>query len=196
MTSSTHSHKARAIALGALGGVFVMAAALPSQAVEPSPSEVVPGIAPVQVANASASVTKPASQAPLALPVKHYQLSARFNDGGGHWSSGHHTGLDFGDSVGVKVRAAKNGVVVKAGFDGPYGNSIVIKHADGMKTRYGHLSKILVKKGDRVREGQLIGRVGDTGNTTGPHLHFEVIKNGKLVDPEKYLWKGRTIAHV
>ncbi|MFZ1652588.1 MAG: M23 family metallopeptidase [Candidatus Nanopelagicales bacterium] len=93
-------------------------------------------------------------------------------------------------------RATENGVVVKAGFDGPYGNSIVIKHANGLKTRCGHLSKILIKKGEHVSAGQLIGRVGDTGNTTGPHLHFEVIKKGRPVDPEKYLWKGRSVAHL
>lgn len=196
MTPHTHGHRLRAVVFGALGGVFVMAVALPSQAAEPSASELVTGLAPVQAANASTDAPQPISRAPLELPVKHYRLSARFNDGGSNWSSGHHTGLDFGDSIGVKVRAAEDGVVVKAGFDGPYGNSIVIKHANGLKTRCGHLSKILIKKGEHVSAGQLIGRVGDTGNTTGPHLHFEVIKKGKPVDPEKYLWKGRSVAHL
>lgn len=194
MTTSTHRHRARAAVLGVLGGAFVMAAALPSQAVESSPSTTMFEIAPVQLANATTLEPAPVHEAAMALPVKHYHLSARFNDGGGNWSSGHHTGLDFGDAVGVKVRAPQAGIVVKEGFDGPYGNSIVIKHADGLKTRYGHLSRILVTKGEHVTEGQLIGRVGDTGNTTGPHLHFEVIRNGKPVDPEKYLWQGRTIA--
>ncbi len=123
----------------------------------------------------------------MQRPVDTTKTSAKFGQAGSNWSSGHHTGLDFVAPVGAKVYAAQAGKVVEAGTAGAYGNSIVIDHGHGLKTRYAHLSKIDVKVGQKVTVHQLIGLVGATGNVTGPHLHFEVIKKGTPVDPQKYL---------
>lgn len=99
-----------------------------------------------------------------------------------------HSGLDISAPYGSPVKSSMSGIVEKTGYDEDgYGYFIVIKHGNSTKTLYGHLSQILVREGQRVRRGQIIGKVGDTGMTTGPHLHFEVIKNGKKVNPRKYL---------
>jgi hypothetical protein len=94
-----------------------------------------------------------------------------------------HSGMDFKGKYGDEVYAAGTGRVVFAGVAGGYGNLIRIAHADKYMTYYGHLSKIYVKSGQKVRRGTLIGRVGATGRVTGPHLHFEIRKNGKAIDP-------------
>ncbi|MFE0626440.1 M23 family metallopeptidase [Streptomyces sp. NPDC058864] len=106
------------------------------------------------------------------------------------WSSGYHTGVDFVASVGTPVHAAGAGTVVEAGWGGSYGNNIVIRHADGMYTQYGHLSSLGVSVGQTVSAGQRIGLSGATGNVTGPHLHFEARtapSYGSDVDPLAYL---------
>lgn len=89
-----------------------------------------------------------------------------------------HGGLDIGAPSGTAVHASKAGRIVFSGRAGGYGQLVVIQHRFGYKTYYGHLSKILARKGSKVRAGQLIGRVGSTGRATGPHLHYEVRKNG------------------
>jgi LysM repeat protein len=94
-----------------------------------------------------------------------------------------HTGLDFRASFGKTVFAAATGKVVFAGVGGGYGNLIIIHHNKEYNTYYGHLSEILVKVGEKVRRGQLIGKVGSTGHATGPHLHFEIRRNGKAINP-------------
>jgi hypothetical protein len=94
-----------------------------------------------------------------------------------------HKGVDFKAHYGESVFAAANGKVIFAGIAGGYGNLIQIRHAKGYLTFYGHLSKILVRQGENVRRGTLIGKVGATGRVTGPHLHFEVRLNGKAIDP-------------
>jgi murein DD-endopeptidase MepM/ murein hydrolase activator NlpD len=96
---------------------------------------------------------------------------------------GLHPGLDIAAPTGTTVRAALDGKVIRAGAAGTYGNLIVLKHADGSETRYAHLSAISVKVGDTVTAGTHIGAVGTTGHSTGPHLHFEVRRNGRPVDP-------------
>ncbi|MCX8028523.1 MAG: M23 family metallopeptidase [Brevinematales bacterium] len=99
-----------------------------------------------------------------------------------------HSGLDISASYGSPVKASMSGVVEKTGYDEDgYGYYIVIRHQNNMKTLYGHLSKIFVNSGQKVNRGQIIGRVGDTGMTTGPHLHFEVIKNGRRINPKKFI---------
>jgi murein DD-endopeptidase MepM/ murein hydrolase activator NlpD len=98
-----------------------------------------------------------------------------------------HTGIDIGAAYGSPVRAAAAGTVVVAGPVSGYGNAIVVDHGGGLATLYGHLSRFGVHAGSTVAAGQTIGAVGNTGNSTGPHLHFEVRVNGTPVDPMRYL---------
>lgn len=99
----------------------------------------------------------------------------------------HHNGVDLHAKYGDPVYAAANGKIVFTGVSGGYGNLIVVAHGNGYQTYYGHLSKIYAKTGQRVHRGSLIGRVGATGRVTGPHLHFEIRKGGKAVDPLLYI---------
>jgi murein DD-endopeptidase MepM/ murein hydrolase activator NlpD len=147
---------------------------------------------------------------PGAKPVRmtkewHNYLSQRglFWDPLGHWGKinspfsfrtdpltgeiRHHNGVDLKAKYGDPVYAAASGTVIFCGINGGYGNLIQIKHSGDYLTYYGHLSKIYAKEGQRVRRGTLIGRVGATGRVTGPHLHFEIHKNGKAVDPLLYI---------
>ncbi len=96
-----------------------------------------------------------------------------------------HNGLDLAAPTGTPVIAAGDGVIEFAGWNEGYGNLIRMNHGGGLSTRYGHLSKILVKKGEQVRAGQRIGLVGSTGMSTGPHLHFEVRQDNKPMHPAK-----------
>ncbi|MBX7553756.1 M23 family metallopeptidase [Streptomyces sp. NPDC004232] len=127
-------------------------------------------------------------------PVKKYTLSARFMQAGGMWQT-KHSGLDFAVPTGTAVAAAHGGTVVKAGpngaGDGPaYGNAVVIRHGSGAYSQYAHLSRIDVKAGHAVKAGQRIALSGSTGNSTGPHLHFEIRttpNHGSAVDPAAFL---------
>lgn len=106
----------------------------------------------------------------------------------GQRKSGFHHGLDIAAPTGTLIYAAKAGTVTLAGWrSGIYGNTVEIDHGNEEKTVYGHASQILVKKGQRVSQGQAIAKVGGTGNATGPHLHLEIHIGGKVVDPQKYL---------
>ncbi|MFD7713939.1 M23 family metallopeptidase [Streptomyces sp. NPDC059785] len=134
-------------------------------------------------------------------PVKKYTLSATFNQAGGMWAH-KHSGQDFAVPTGTEVVAAHGGTVVKAGGngagDGPaYGNAIVIKHANGTYSQYAHLSRIDVKVGQVVTTGQHIALSGSTGNSSGPHLHFEIRTTpnyGSAIDPVAFLKsKGVTV---
>ena len=97
-----------------------------------------------------------------------------------------HNGMDIASNMGTTVYAADGGRVVLAEWYGGYGNCIMIEHGNGYKTLYGHLSVISVKNGQTVNQGEAIGQVGSTGNSTGPHLHFEVYLNGGRIDPEQF----------
>jgi len=101
-----------------------------------------------------------------------------------------HEGMDFTARTGTKIHSTGDGVVekVKSSRRG-YGNQIIINHGFGYKTRYAHLSKHLVKVGQKVKRGQVIGLVGTTGQSTGPHLHYEVIKNNKPIDPINFYFE-------
>lgn len=98
-----------------------------------------------------------------------------------------HYGIDIASKTGTPIYAADGGKVVYAGYKGNYGYLVEIDHGNGFKTRYAHCSKILVKVGDKVYKGQHIANVGNTGRSTGPHLHFEVLKNGKNQNPANYV---------
>ena len=98
-----------------------------------------------------------------------------------------HAGMDIDGERGDLVAAPANGIVVKSGWQGGYGNLIEIDHGNGLTTRYGHLSKIDVQNGDTVNRGQIIGYVGSTGRSTGPHLHYELRLNDKAINPRRFL---------
>lgn len=100
---------------------------------------------------------------------------------------GSHTGMDIGSRSGTPVASAESGTVIYAGWKGGYGKCIEVSHGEGVITRYAHLSAINTSKGQKVSRGQLIGRVGSTGNSTGPHLHFEVMVNDSFKNPSQYL---------
>lgn len=97
-----------------------------------------------------------------------------------------HTGVDLPEPAGTPVRSMAAGVVVRAGYAGGYGNMVEVDHGGGVRTRYGHLSEIDVSAGANVASGSVIGAVGSTGRSTGPHLHFEVRINGVPIDPTGY----------
>ena len=97
-----------------------------------------------------------------------------------------HTGIDIGCSAGKDIVAAASGKVIMSQWYGGYGNCVMIDHGGGIVTLYGHASKLLVSKGQVVKQGQVIALVGSTGRSTGPHLHFEVRKNGQYIDPMSY----------
>jgi murein DD-endopeptidase MepM/ murein hydrolase activator NlpD len=98
-----------------------------------------------------------------------------------------HSGLDISSSRGTPVLATADGAVQLAAFNGAYGMSIEVDHGYGIATRYGHLSRYRARVGDKVKRGDVIGYVGSTGRTTGPHLHYEILLNGKPTDPEKFV---------
>ncbi|MEV5356813.1 M23 family metallopeptidase [Streptomyces sp. NPDC086081] len=147
-------------------------------------------------AKKAAAVKKAAKKAKPSWvdPVKKYKLSASFAQNGGMWQSTH-SGQDYAVPSGTRVVAAHGGTVVKAGGngagDGPaYGNAVVIKHGNGTYSQYAHLSQVKVRIGQVVKTGQEIARSGNTGNSSGPHLHFEIRTTpnyGSAVDPVKFL---------
>ncbi|MBP5251231.1 MAG: M23 family metallopeptidase [Treponema sp.] len=97
---------------------------------------------------------------------------------------GNHTGIDLACATGNQIYPAMSGKVLSTGFNNVYGNYVIVQHIDGYQTLYAHMSRILCKKGDSVSQNTVIGKVGSTGMSTGPHLHFSVYKHGKLVNPE------------
>jgi murein DD-endopeptidase MepM/ murein hydrolase activator NlpD len=98
-----------------------------------------------------------------------------------------HAGMDIDGDRGDVIAVPANGIVTKAGWEGGYGNMIEIDHGNGLTTRYGHLSRIGVQPGDTVQRGQLIGLIGSTGRSTGPHLHYELRLNDKPINPRRFL---------
>jgi murein DD-endopeptidase MepM/ murein hydrolase activator NlpD len=124
---------------------------------------------------------------PWVLPVEGYHLTGRFGDSSGLWSSTH-TGLDFAAPEGAPIHSIGPGVVTKAASDGSFGNKTVIRLDDGTVLWYCHQSEFGVEVGQRLAPGDLVGYVGSTGNTTGPHLHLEVHPHGgDPIDPEAWL---------
>lgn len=122
----------------------------------------------------------------LMLPLTTYRYTSGFKYRGDHW----HKGVDLATDVGSAVYAADNGKVIVAEWSDSYGNYIILDHGNGIKTLYAHNSALLVQVGDVVAKGTRIAMSGNTGNSTGPHLHFEVHINGIAVNPELYLTFG------
>jgi murein DD-endopeptidase MepM/ murein hydrolase activator NlpD len=175
--------KAKAAARAAARAAAAAKAASLRAAHQPAPATA-PAAAPTPAASSAAADsgwTKPVGDAAIGTP---------YHQAGSNWSSGYHTGVDFLVDSGTPVHSVAAGTVVSAGPDGAYGNDVIIRHADGMYTLYGHLTQPLVSAGQTVTEGQEIGISGATGNVTGPHLHFEVRTTpdyGSDVDPVAYL---------
>ncbi|MFF3059221.1 peptidoglycan DD-metalloendopeptidase family protein [Streptomyces sp. NPDC057909] len=163
-----------------LGG---SAAATGATQAAPAPSK-----APVAPKPAAPSAAQSSSSGYVApVPGKH---TTNYRASGANWSSGSHTGIDFPVATGTSVKAITSGTVVTAGWGGAYGNEVVVKHADGHYSQYGHLSALSVSVGRTVSAGQQIGLSGATGNVTGPHLHFEVRTGpayGSDIDPVAFL---------
>ena len=182
-SSRTAQLRTRAAVLAAgLGASVVLGAGVAAAA---------PSAAPTAVTATTAAAKKAAG---WVTPVKGYTKTASFAQNGARWQSTH-SGQDFAVPSGTKVVAAHGGTVVKAGGngagDGPaYGNAIVIKHGNGQYSQYAHLSKINVKVGQIVATGQKIALSGNTGNSSGPHLHFEIRTTpnyGTAIDPVAFL---------
>ncbi|MER5714545.1 M23 family metallopeptidase [Streptomyces sp. NPDC002132] len=181
-----------AVGAAALGASVVLGSGVASAA-QPAAAK------PAAVAKPAAAAAK--KSASWIDPVAKYRLSASFAQAGGMWAH-KHSGQDFAVPTGTKVMAAHGGIVVKAGGngagDGPaYGNAIVIKHANGVYSQYAHLSRVDVNVGQVVKTGQRIALSGNTGNSSGPHLHFEIRTTpnyGSAIDPVKFLRaKGVTV---
>lgn len=186
-SSRTSTFRTRAAVLAAgLGASVVLGA---GGAVAAEMTSATGASTAVQAQNAA---TKAAAS--WVSPVKKYTKSASYAQAGGMWQSTH-SGQDFAVPSGTDVVAAHGGTVVKAGGngagDGPaYGNAVVIKHGNGTYSQYAHLSRVDVKVGQVVKTGQHIARSGNTGNSSGPHLHFEIRKTanyGSAVDPVAFL---------
>lgn len=129
--------------------------------------------------------TKNVNNFVLKKPVKGGITTSGFGDTISRTAS--HNGHDWAVNIGTKVRAATEGVVELAYFSESYGYNILINHNNGFKTRYAHLSEVKVSKGEKVEQSQVIALSGSTGFSTGPHLHFEVVKDGKRVNPIEYV---------
>jgi murein DD-endopeptidase MepM/ murein hydrolase activator NlpD len=118
------------------------------------------------------------------LPVTGYRLSAGFGASSSLWSSGYHTGLDMSGPSGSTIVSVAAGTVKSTGFEGSYGNRVIVELQDGTEVWYCHLSRFASSPGDKVDPGQVIGYTGSTGNSTGPHLHIEIHPGGgDAVDP-------------
>lgn len=134
-------------------------------------------------------VRRAAKHVPHGSPAPGNRISSHFGNRRDPFTGRRalHGGLDFRGNTGDPVFATGSGKVVKAGRRGGYGKLVVIDHGGGITTRYAHLSRIMVKKGQRVTKGTRIGKIGSTGRSTGPHLHYEVRRNKRVLDPIRYV---------
>lgn len=141
------------------------------------------------------TLTQSVASLPLAMPIHHHNVTSDFGPRLDpiRKRPAFHSGIDFGTAIGTPIYAPLGGRVVIAGLKGPYGKTIEIDHGNGFKTRYGHLNAIRVRKGDMVDFQQLIGEAGNTGRSTGPHLHYEIWFDGKVRNPAGFLDAGQHI---
>jgi murein DD-endopeptidase MepM/ murein hydrolase activator NlpD len=166
-----------------IGGVAL--APTPGSSTDPSPADQPP------LPEFHLVAAEPIARQPWLVPVSGYRLTGRFGDVSGYWASAH-TGLDFATSTGTPIHSIATGVVVTTAYDGAYGNKTVVRLPDGTEVWYCHQDTQSVVAGQTVTRGQVIGTVGSTGNTTGPHLHLEIRPGGgDPVDPELALRRHR-----
>lgn len=135
---------------------------------------------------------------PLAIPMDDYRITSGFGPRKDpirkHLAN--HYGLDFAGPYAARIRSASDGIVKHAGRKGAYGNLVIIDHGFDFTTRYGHMKKVLVKKGQKVKAGDVIGVQGSTGRSTGAHLHYEVRYKGDPLNPEKFIKAGKHVQKV
>ncbi|WP_380278385.1 M23 family metallopeptidase [Kitasatospora purpeofusca] len=161
------------------------AEAQPEPAAQEAPAAPAPAPEP-----APAPVPAPAPAPEWSAPVPGAPTSNPYGVRNPHYAAGYHTGVDFAVSPGTPLLAVGNATVVSAGWDGAYGKEVVLRLADGRYAQYAHMSSISVSAGQRVAAGQQIGSSGSTGNSTGPHLHFEIRsanQYGAVINPIAYL---------
>lgn len=141
-------------------------------------------------------VKQEARRLPLANPAPGHTVTSTFGVRRDPLigSAAFHSGMDFRAAVGMEARVTAPGTVVKAGWNGGYGRMVEVDHGRGLSTRYAHLSGISVKVGQKVETGDVVGRTGNTGRSTGPHLHYEVRHNGTALNPLRFLKTGKAIA--
>jgi len=174
----------------AIGGPFEPALADPASALTESANAV------AQQLRRYAAIRDAAAEAPVHRPlVGALRLSSPFGNRTDPFTGGaaFHSGSDFAAATGTNVLAAGAGRVTFAGEKSGYGNMVEIDHGDGIVSRYGHMSAILVGEGDAISTGDAVGRVGSTGRSTGPHLHFEIRRAGAPIDPSAFLKAGRVL---
>jgi murein DD-endopeptidase MepM/ murein hydrolase activator NlpD len=142
-----------------------------------------------QVADAATLQHLELQHLPTRLPLEGAELSSTFGNREDPFNGrrAFHAGMDFAAAAGTPIRAAAAGTVAFAGFNAAYGWSVEIAHGNSLVTRYAHASRLLVARGTAVRQGDTIAQVGSSGRATGPHLHFEVLKDGAATDPQRYL---------
>lgn len=140
-------------------------------------------------------LNKAIANIPLARPVHYYKTTSHFGPRMDPFNKrpAFHSGLDFGAPSGTRIHATLAGKIVKAGRKGPYGNVVEIDHGNGFHTRYGHMKSIKVKLGQEVDFHEVIGTVGSSGRSTGPHLHYEIWYEGKVKDPISFIRAGQHV---
>ncbi|KFB09899.1 M23 family metallopeptidase [Nitratireductor basaltis] len=145
--------------------------------------------------NTLEQLKKTARQVPIANPLPGARVTSMFGTRRDPLLGrrAHHSGMDFSGKTGTPIKAAGAGKVIRAGWNGGYGRMVEIDHGNGLTTRYAHMSRIDVGVGDKVSPGSVIGKVGSSGRSTGPHLHYEVRKSGKPINPLRFIKAGRNI---
>lgn len=166
-----------------------------------APTTETPLVVMAPVAAPVAAVAEPAGPVTttlvFALPVQGHAINSRYGVRhlAGEPAPRRHEGIDIAAPTGTPVVASADGEIVRTGYEpAGYGRFIEVRHANGLHSFYGHLSRVDVKRGDRVLGGERIGRVGSTGYSTGPHLHFEVRRDGAKMNPERILGREYVVA--
>lgn len=144
------------------------------------------------------ALQKTAAGLPLTTPMSKGSITSRFGVRTDPFRRrpAMHTGIDFRAPSGQPARATAAGKVISAGYEGGYGNMVEIDHGGGITTRFAHLSKIIAKKGQTIAKGDVVGNTGNTGRSTGPHLHYEIRVNGRAIDPMNFIRAGEKLTPV
>lgn len=129
----------------------------------------------------------------MSWPANCKVITQQYGNKSARYVSGYHTGIDIGCITGSPIFAAHDGIVEFSGWNGVYGNEVRLRYNGSLITSYHHMSRTAVYKGDQVSAGKVLGYIGSTGQSTGPHLHFEVRENGKAVNPNQYLGGGGVV---